>query len=84
MDAMLTDDDVKANLSENLARLLADRGWSQSELARRTTDHVMTISRICRGQNAPTAGVLARIAEALDVSIDRLVSQPPMPSRQSA
>lgn len=81
---MLSDDEVKVNLAANLTRLLHDRDWSQSELARRTTDPIMTISRICRGQNAPTAGVLTRIAEALDVSIDRLVSPPPSSDRKTA
>ena len=74
---MPTDSECKANLASNLQRILSERGLTQSDLARMTGDPVMTISRIYRGQNQCLAGVLARIAEALDVSSDRLLSTPP-------
>lgn len=74
---MPTDIEARANIAANLNRILADRGWSYTNLAKATGDPLMTISRLCRGQNVPGAGVLARVAEALDVSMDRLVGAPP-------
>jgi transcriptional regulator with XRE-family HTH domain len=73
---MLTDDEVKANIAENVTRLLHDRGWSQSELSRRTGISQVAISLICSGQRLCGSGVLCRIAEAFDVSLDRLVNAP--------
>lgn len=72
---MLSDHETKITIGANLRRILAERDLTQSDLARMTGDPVMTISRICRGENQPLAGVLGRIAEALDVSIDRLLSR---------
>lgn len=74
---MLTDEDAKRNLAGNLQRLMENRGINQSDLARLTGEPVMTISRAFRGENMPRASVLARIAEAMDVSIDRLLGKPP-------
>lgn len=74
---MLTDDQVKANIAANVTRLLAKEGWSKSELARRTGDTAMAISRICRAEHVAGSGILARIAEAFDVNVDRLILDPP-------
>lgn len=74
---MISDDDAKRYLSANLRRLLALRGWTQTELVHRTGETHATISRTVNGQNMPSATVLARIAEALDVSSDRLLAPPP-------
>lgn len=74
---MITDEDVKGHLAANVLRLLEDRQWSQRELAKRAGESVMNISRVCRGENVVGTGIVARIAEAFDVSIDRLISEPP-------
>lgn len=74
---MIDDDDAKRNLSANITRLLKDRGWNQKELSERTEQTNATISRTVNGLNVPGAVVLSRIAEALDVSIDRLLAPPP-------
>ena len=79
---MHTDPEVKANLAANVARLLKDRGLTQTDLARMTGDPLMTISRVVRGQNDVRCGVVARIAEALDVSSDRLTGAPPRKNLQ--
>ncbi len=73
----LTDDAVKQNLGANVRRLLDDRGWSQTLLARRSGENDAMISRILHGKQMPTAGVVARIATAFDVSADRLCQAPP-------
>lgn len=74
---MLTDAEVLENLGANIRRLLDDRGWNQTELVGRTRENHATISRIINGKQMPTAGIVARIAEAFDVSADRLVQAPP-------
>lgn len=81
---MISDKDAKRNIAENVNRLLVAREWNQRDLAGATGETPMTISRICRAQTLPGIGILARIAEALDVSIDRLVGAPPKNSRQTA
>lgn len=74
---MLTDPQVKKNLAANVARLLEERGISQSQLASRANESEMTISRVVRGTNDVRVGVVVRIAEAFDVSQDRLTGPPP-------
>jgi len=81
---MLSDNDVLHHLAANLQRLLVARGWSQSDLARATGEPMMTISRIVRAQNMPGIGAIARIAEAFDVSIDRLTGPPPKESGRTS
>lgn len=81
---MLTDEQVKVNVAANLRRLLADRGLSQRQLAVLTGDNEMTISNACRGVHVPGAGIITRIAEALDVSTDRLTGPVPKISRQAS
>ena len=81
---VITDEQAKKHIAANLARLLKMQKISQSELARRTGEARMTIWRLCRGLNVPTAGVLARIAEALGTSLDSLLEVPPKNSRRSA
>ena len=73
---MLTVDDAKANISANLKRILKDRGMTVYDLVRRTGAPQNSVYRVVRGENEPGATLLAQIAEALDVSIERLMSFP--------
>lgn len=52
------------------------RMLSQVELAKRVGCTSMFISLIERGRNQPSAGMLASLAQALDVPIDDLVADP--------
>ena len=54
--------------AENLRRLLADRGLSIRQLARRTGLDERTIRGILSGTNAPHARTLHRLAEGLGVA----------------
>lgn len=83
---MLTDEEIKLNIAANSQRLLAARDWSQKELAEAANVPQMTVSVIVRGSHMPGVGILSRIAEALDVTIDRLIASPPdhKNSRRSA
>lgn len=83
MPNTLSNDDTAANLAANIRRLLDQRGWNQSDLARITGDGDNTISRVCRAENTVNIGVLARIAAAFDVSSDRLLAKPPKENQKS-
>lgn len=50
------------------------RGFSQSALAKQVGVHVTNISRYERGENKPTSAVLTKLADALTVSTDYLMS----------
>lgn len=70
------DDDLSSNLAANVRQLRQARGLSQvqaaklAELARPTWAHIET------GAANPTLSVLRRIARALSVTIDELISPP--------
>lgn len=74
---MITREIAKRNLAANVRRLLDRDTISMRELARRTGDSVVTISDVCREKTMPAGDVLARIADVFDVSIDRLLAEPP-------
>lgn len=74
---MYTNQDVAINVAINIKRLLQDRSMTQADLSRRTRESEMTISRAVKGDSIIGIGIMTRIAEAFDVSIDRLVSPPP-------
>ena len=80
MDDRLTIEAIAANLQ----RLLAAKGWSQVDLARRSGGAEMTVSRIVRGQNMPGAGILGRMAAALGVSVDDLYVPQPKPAKKTS
>ena len=82
---MISNDEARQNIAANVQRLMAIRGWDQSDLARESGENHMQISRVVRGTNLANAATLARVAEALDVTMDRLISEPPTEkSRRSA
>ncbi len=74
---MIDDKTAKANLAANVRRLLKARGLTQTRLAEMIDKPQSLVSRITDGRNMPGGTTLARIAEALDVSIDRLLAAPP-------
>lgn len=76
MSTVLTDDDAKSLISANVKRLLDERDMSQAELARATGESTARISQMIHGQKLPSAAFLARIAEALEVAADELLSPP--------
>ena len=74
---MLSNEDVRDNLATNVRRLLAERKMSQTDLAKKAVETDIAISRVVRGCMLASSGTITRIAEAFDVSIDRLVNPPP-------
>ena len=65
--------ETKLPLGERMKRLRQERGWSQGELARRIGGDGRQISRYENSRIVPSVEVLAKIAEALDVSTDFLL-----------
>jgi transcriptional regulator with XRE-family HTH domain len=62
------------DFKDRLKEARAKKGASQSELAKIIGVHVTNISRYERGENKPTSDVLSKLADALDVSTDFLMS----------
>jgi len=60
-------------IGERMKTLRKQAGWSQGELAERVGTDARQISRYENGRITPGLDVLARIAQALDVSLDHLV-----------
>jgi transcriptional regulator with XRE-family HTH domain len=59
---------------DRLKQARKDKGISQSKLAQMIDVHVTNISRYERGENKPTSQVLTRLADALGISADYLMS----------
>jgi len=73
---MVSDAEARLNIKANLNRMLATRGITRTKLAQLTGDPLMTISVCVAGKNTPNAALLARIAEALDTSVDLILAPP--------
>jgi transcriptional regulator with XRE-family HTH domain len=73
MIAVLDDNQAKLNIAANLSRLLDERGMTRYRLAQLTGENQSTLHDIIHGARLPKIGILARIAEALEVTIDDLV-----------
>lgn len=80
----LTDDEAKKRIPANIQAAMAAAGVSQAELARRTEESDARISLVRRGVHIPSSALLARIAEALSVSADWLLSKPEKKIRKRA
>jgi len=74
---VIDDEQAKQNIAINLRRLMETRGYTQTALAKATGASQSRISQVLRGYHMAGGGLLARIAEVFDVSVDRLVGPPP-------
>ena len=57
------------DLADEILRLRLERGWSQSELARRAGTKQANISRIEAGLGNPTLKFIQKVARALDTEL---------------
>lgn len=69
---MMTESEIRERLAFNVRRLLAARGWTQSDLARATKEADGRVSGLVRGIVTPRADFLAKVAEAFRVPVDDL------------
>lgn len=65
-------EDAKILVAENVRGYMVRHGWSLRELARRSHNSPMRLSRLLRHQHMPQSDALQRIARALGVSLDDL------------
>jgi transcriptional regulator with XRE-family HTH domain len=72
METVLTKTDALDVVADNLRCEMAKAGIGVRELARKSDNEPMTVSRLMNRKNMPSADALARIAEVLGVSIDSL------------
>lgn len=75
--------DLNDRIAERVRALRAERGLSLDALATRSGVSRSMISLIERGENNPTAVLLARLAQALDVPLASLLDNPPTPEAVS-
>lgn len=62
---------------KNLAKLRKQKGWSQEKLAVESGISYNTIIKIERGGiENPKIGTVTKLAEALGISLDKLVERP--------
>lgn len=69
-----TEGDAAEGLGDRMARLRRAKGWSQKDLADRAGAKPSQISRCERGGYHPRPDLLPRLAEALEVSLDYLMT----------
>ena len=67
--------DWRAIVGKNVRRLRQQRGMTQEELAFEANIDLTYVGGIERGRRNPSLLVLARIADALAVTVSRLVSE---------
>ena len=65
--------DVHQRLKGNLKRLRGEKGWSQEELADRSSVHRTYVSGLERAARNPTISVLERVAKAFGVTMGDLL-----------
>lgn len=71
-------------IARNLRRLREERNLSKSALARMIDDWPAAIQRIEEEENMPGAGILAALADALEVSIEDFFAGLELPARAKA
>ena len=67
-------DDERTQLAQNLRDLREERGLTQQELSDRSGVPRPTLAHLESGQGNPTLSVLIKVAEALGIGIEALVS----------
>ena len=72
------------NLAENLRIAMLEKGWSQVDLADAAKVKQPIISRILGGKSDPCISTLSRLATALNVKIDNLLTSPPRKKLRNA
>lgn len=80
----MTDHEALNRVAVNLKRLRAERGWTYREAAKQCETYPGTVKRIEDAANMPGVGLLTRIAEAFEVTVDDLLQQPPRRRSQKA
>jgi transcriptional regulator with XRE-family HTH domain len=67
--------DIRRLLGRNVQRFRVARGWSQEELADVAGIHRTYVSGVERGVRNPTVTILAKLAKALGVGAEQLLTK---------
>ena len=70
----MTKDELKIQIGKRIVALRAQRGWSQSDLARACTKDRQAIEKLENRKVNPTLYSLYEVAKALGVSLTKLVN----------
>lgn len=76
--------DIFSDLGTRIVELRNHRGWTQKELARRSGMRPSRLSTLESGSKRPNLNEFARLADALEVSLDELRLGEPRVARPAA
>jgi transcriptional regulator with XRE-family HTH domain len=68
-------DRLLVGLGDAIRELRTERGWSQEELSIKTGVHRNYIGGIERAERKPTVETVAKLADALDMSVAELLAR---------
>lgn len=69
----MTKEQLKKKIGQRIVELRAQKGWSQSDLARAAEKDRQAIEKLENGKVNPTLYSLLGVAKALDISLKKLV-----------
>jgi putative transcriptional regulator len=69
----VTRDILKKELGKRIIELREQKGWSQSDLARACNKDRQAIEKLENGKVNPTLYILLEVANALEISLSKLV-----------
>lgn len=69
----MTRDKLKEEIGKRIIQLREQKGWSQSDLARACSKDRQAIEKLENGKVNPTLYTLLEVANALEVSLSKLV-----------
>jgi len=73
---VISDDEARANLAQNVNYILKHRGLSQRDLADAVDRHWTSINNVCCNRRLVAFTLVRRIAEALKYTTDELSGSP--------
>ena len=71
----MTRDKLKKKIGQSIVELREQKGWSQSDLARACNKDRQAIEKLENGKVNPTLFTLLEVAEALGISLSKLLDQ---------
>lgn len=75
---LMQDSELRRAFGARVKQLRKQRHWTQKELARRVDIRFQLLNKYEGGQHIPSAETLIRLAEALDTSLDYLLTGNPV------
>jgi ribosome-binding protein aMBF1 (putative translation factor) len=84
MQTVISEQRAKLNISENLQRLMKAGSITQMQLAAKAAISQPFVHKMLHAKILPNAAALRNVADALGVSTDSLLDDPPESGRKSA